>query len=129
MRQMQNPAMQDIKTLQGADMKLAIVLFSALFAITATHSFGQEKPHGENKTVNVEKKEMTEGEIKKIDKESGKVTIKHGEIKNLDMPPMTMVFRMKDAAMLDKVKAGDKINFSAEKLNGNYTVTEVEIAK
>jgi Cu(I)/Ag(I) efflux system periplasmic protein CusF len=77
----------------------------------------------------VEKKVMAEGEIKKIDKETGKVTIKHGEIKNLDMPPMTMVFRMKDAAMLDKVKAGDKINFFAEKINGNFTVTEIETAK
>jgi Cu(I)/Ag(I) efflux system periplasmic protein CusF len=129
MRQMQNPVMQDTKTLQGADMKLAIVLFSALFAIAATHSFGQEKPHDEKKTIDVEKKVMAEGEIKKIDKETGKVTIKHGEIKNLDMPPMTMVFRMKDAAMLDKVKAGDKINFSAEKINGNFTVTEIEAAK
>ncbi len=110
-------------------MKLVIVLFSVLFAIVPIHSFGQERPHDEKKIVDVDKKVMTEGEIKKIDKESGKVTIKHGEIKNLDMPPMTMVFRMKDAAMLDKMKAGDKINFSAEKLNGNYTMTEVEIAK
>lgn len=96
----------------------------AVFAAAPTTPM--EKPVA---TSDVEKKVMTEGEIKKVDKETGKVTIKHGEIKNLDMPPMTMVFRMKDAAMLDKVKAGDKINFSAEKVNGNYTVTEIEAAK
>jgi Cu(I)/Ag(I) efflux system periplasmic protein CusF len=77
----------------------------------------------------VEKKAMTDGEIKKLDKESGKVTIKHGEIKDLDMPPMTMVFRVKDPSMLEKVKVGDKINFSADKINGNFTVTEFESAK
>jgi Cu(I)/Ag(I) efflux system periplasmic protein CusF len=69
---------------------------------------------------------MTAGEITKVDKETGKVTIKHGEIKNLDMPPMTMVFRMRDPGMLEKIKTGDKINFSAEKIKGNFTVTEFE---
>ncbi len=72
---------------------------------------------------------MTEGEIKKVDKETGKITIKHGEIKNLDMPGMTMVFRVKEPAMLDQVKAGDKVNFSADKINGNITVTKIEAAK
>ena len=70
---------------------------------------------------------MAEGEIKKIDKEAGKVTIKHGEIKNLDMPPMTMVFRIKDAAQLDTLKVGDKINFAADNINGKLTVTQVEV--
>ncbi len=72
---------------------------------------------------------MTEGEVKKIDKDTGKITIKHGEIKNLDMPSMTMVFRVKEAAMLDQLKVGDKINFSAADLNGKLTVTKVEVAK
>ncbi len=80
-------------------------------------------------TASVTKKVMAEGEIKKVDKETGKVTIKHGEIKNLNMPGMTMVFRVKDATMLDKVKAGDKVNFSADKINGNITVTEIEAVK
>lgn len=72
---------------------------------------------------------MTDGEIKKVDKEGGKITIKHGEIKNLDMPGMTMVFRVKEPAMLDQVKAGDKVNFSADKINGNITVTKIEASK
>lgn len=72
---------------------------------------------------------MTDGEIKKVDKEGGKITIKHGEIKNLDMPGMTMVFRVKEPAMLDQVRAGDKVNFSADKINGNITVTKIEASK
>ena len=72
---------------------------------------------------------MADGEIKKVDKEGGKITIKHGEIKNLDMPGMTMVFRVKDPSMLNQVKVGDKVNFSADKINGNITVTKIEAAK
>ena len=69
---------------------------------------------------------LAEGEIRKVDKEAKKLTIKHGPIPNLDMPPMTMVFQVKDAAMLDQVKAGDKVKFQAEKAGGQYTVTKIE---
>ena len=72
---------------------------------------------------------MSQGEVRKVDKGAGKVTIKHGPLANLDMPPMTMVFRVKDPAMLDQVKQGDAIRFKAEKVDGNYTVTELEAAK
>jgi Cu(I)/Ag(I) efflux system periplasmic protein CusF len=72
---------------------------------------------------------MTSAEVRKVDKENKKITLKHGEIKNLDMPPMTMVFKVKDAAMLDKVQAGDKVMFSAEKVDGAFTVTVMEAAK
>ena len=68
---------------------------------------------------------MTEGEVRKVDKDAGKITIKHGEIKNLDMPAMTMVFRVKDPAMLDEVKAGDKIKFAADNVNGSLTVVKL----
>lgn len=71
----------------------------------------------------------TAGEVRKVDKESKKITLKHGEIKNLGMPSMTMVFQVKDPAMLDKVKAGDKVLFAAEKADGAYVVTELEAAK
>jgi Cu(I)/Ag(I) efflux system periplasmic protein CusF len=103
---------------------LSLATANAVFA--GTPAALTEKPAAAGM---VEKKAMTDGEIKKLDKESGKVTIKHGEIKNLDMPPMTMVFRVKDPSMLEKVKVGDKINFSADKINGNFTVTEFESAK
>jgi Cu(I)/Ag(I) efflux system protein CusF len=71
----------------------------------------------------------TEGEVRKIDKETGKVTLKHGEIKNLEMPGMTMVFQVKDPALLEKVKAGDQVSFTADKVNGIYTVLTIEPRK
>lgn len=71
----------------------------------------------------------TDGEVRKVDKEAGKLTLKHGPIANLEMAPMTMVFRVKEPAMLDKVKAGDKVKFKAEKVQGAYTVTELAPAK
>jgi Cu(I)/Ag(I) efflux system periplasmic protein CusF len=72
---------------------------------------------------------MTAAEVRKIDLENKKITLKHAEIKNLDMPGMTMVFQVKDATMLDSVKTGDKIQFTADKVNGSYTVMSIEIAK
>jgi Cu(I)/Ag(I) efflux system periplasmic protein CusF len=72
---------------------------------------------------------MTEGEVRKVDKGAGKITLKHGPIANLEMPPMTMVFRVKDPAMVDRVKAGDAVRFRAEQVNGTYTVTELQPAK
>lgn len=72
---------------------------------------------------------LTEGEVRKVDKESKKMTIRHGPIENLGMPAMTMVFQVKDESMLDRVKTGDKIRFSAEKVGNTYTVTGMEPAK
>lgn len=69
---------------------------------------------------------LADGEIRRVDKEARKLTIKHGPIPNLDMPAMTMVFQVKDAAMLDQVKAGDKVKFQAEKAGGQYTVIRIE---
>jgi len=71
----------------------------------------------------------TDGEIKKIDLAQGKVTIKHGEIKNLDMPAMTMVFRARPVTLLNGLAEGDRISFTADKVDGQYTVTAVEKAK
>lgn len=70
----------------------------------------------------------SEAEVRKVDTAAGKITLKHGEIKNLDMPPMTMVFQARDPALLTKVKAGDKVRFTADKLNGAYTVLSLEPA-
>ena len=69
------------------------------------------------------------GEVRKVDKETGKLTLKHAPIPNLDMPDMTMVFRVKDPAMLDNVKAGDKVRFAADKVGGQYTVVRLEPSK
>lgn len=72
---------------------------------------------------------MTEGEVRKIDKETQKITIKHGPIQNLGMPGMTMVFQVKDPALLDKVQTGDKVQFKAEKGGGAVVITELESLK
>lgn len=72
---------------------------------------------------------LSDGEVRKVDKDAKKLTIRHGPIQNLDMPAMTMVFQVKDPAMLDKVNAGDKVRFSADKIGGAYTVTGIEPAK
>ena len=73
-------------------------------------------------------KDMAEAEVRKVDKDAKKITLKHGPIKNLDMPGMTMVFQVKDAALLDKFAVGDKILFTAEQQQGAYVVTGAEKA-
>jgi len=73
--------------------------------------------------------ELADGEIRRVDKDAKKITIKHGPMPSLDMPPMTMVFQVRDPAMLEQVKAGDKVKFQAEKLGGAFTVTRIEAAK
>ena len=70
--------------------------------------------------------DMAEAEIRKVDRDARKVTLKHGPIKSLDMPPMTMVFQVRDVKMLDNLKAGDKVRFSADQQQGAYVVTAVE---
>jgi len=66
-----------------------------------------------------------EGEVSKIDKPHARITLKHGGVKNLDMPPMTLVFRVRDPAQLDALAVGDKVRFAAEKAGGDYTVTTI----
>ena len=111
-----------------------------LLAIAATFSLAlgllnsaaaQDKLGGTlaNPTTAPTSTDMTEGEIRKVDKDNKKVTIKHGEIKNLDMPSMTMVFQVKDSAMLDKVQAGDKVKFKADNVGGRIVVTELQVGK
>jgi Cu(I)/Ag(I) efflux system protein CusF len=73
--------------------------------------------------------DMTDGEVRKIDKENQKITLKHGEIKNLGMPGMTMVFKVQDAAVLNQLQPGDKVRFNAERVNGAIVVTHIETAK
>ncbi len=72
--------------------------------------------------------DMTEAEVRKVDRENRKITLKHGEIKNLEMPAMTMVFQVKDAALLDNLKTGDKVRFKASKEGGSIVATEIQSA-
>lgn len=73
--------------------------------------------------------ELSDGEVRKVDREAKKITLRHGEIKNLEMPGMTMLFQVRDPALLDKVAPGDKVRFRAEKAGGAIVVTEIEVLR
>jgi Cu(I)/Ag(I) efflux system periplasmic protein CusF len=72
---------------------------------------------------------QSDGEVRKVDTQQGKVTLKHGPLANLDMPAMTMVFRVAEPKMLDGLKEGDKVRFTAERVNGAITVTVIQPAQ
>jgi len=72
---------------------------------------------------------MSEAVVRKIDTAAGKITLRHGPIVNLDMPPMTMVFQVSTPALLGAIKVGDKVRFSADKIGGAYTVTAIEVVR
>jgi Cu(I)/Ag(I) efflux system protein CusF len=73
---------------------------------------------------------MVNGQVTKIDESAGKITLKHGPLKKLDMEGgMTMVFKVQDPAMLKQVKVGDKVKFDADRVNGQITVTKIEKSK
>ena len=67
-----------------------------------------------------------EAEVRRVDAAAGKISLKHGDIKNLDMPPMSMVFQLQDKTLLGNIKAGDRVRFTADKVNGSYTVLEIQ---
>jgi len=97
------------------------VLIASLALSTVSGAYAQSEP-----ATSAASNSMSSGEVKKVEKSTGKVTIKHGPLKNIGMDAMTMVFRVKEPSMLDQVKAGDKINFVAEEPNGQLTVTKLE---
>ena len=68
---------------------------------------------------------LVDGEVRKIDIDKGLIVLKHGDLPNLGMPPMTMGFDVADKKMLDGLKVGDKVRFQAEMVNGKATVTEL----
>ena len=112
-------------------MKKPLTLLALSLVVSATFAQATaadktpmaDKPAPTNSPMS---KDMADAEVRKVDKEAKKVTLKHGPIKNLDMPGMTMVFQVRDPAVLDKLVAGDKIKFSAEQLQGAFVVTAVE---
>ncbi len=111
-------------------MKARALILAATMSLTLSHAaYADDAHHKKTDAKAATRATLTEGEIRKVDKDTKKITIKHAPITNLDMPAMTMVFQVKDAAMLDQVKAGDKINFAADKVNGAYTVIQLETTK
>ena len=108
------------KLIAAAAISAAMILPSV--AAATSHATAEKDAHAAHHA-------LSDGEVRRVDKEAKKLTIRHGPIQNLDMPPMTMVFQVQDPAVLDTVKAGDKIKFSADKIGGAYTVTKIEPAK
>ena len=107
-------------------MKLVFSAIALAAALLAAPAYAQQSQGGHDAHHPAA---LSDGEVRKVDKDAKKITIKHGPLATLDMPPMTMVFQVKDPAMLEQVKAGDKIKFQAEKVGGAYTVTKIEPAK
>lgn len=105
----------------------AVVVAASAFAQTSSHAH-HPAPADAAPPAAAQAGALVEAEVRRVDKDAGKVTLKHGPIPNLDMPDMTMVFRVADPAMLDRIKAGDRVRFSADKVGGQYTVTRMESA-
>ena len=110
-------------------LRNVLIAGAALAAATFVLPGQAQSASAPAKATESAKADKTEGEVRKIDKENKRITLKHGEIKNLDMPPMTMVFQAADPAMLDKVKVGDKVRFVAANPGGKLTVTEIQPVK
>ncbi len=104
-------------------------LINALAAITVALSLSPAVFAQETKPANVASTAASKGEVRKIDLEAGKLTIKHGELKNISMPAMTMVFDVSDKATLARLKAGDRITFVANNANGQLIATDVMVAQ
>ena len=104
------------------------VLFAGSSGLAMAASDSQAAPSRTSSSSAASTK-LTAGEVRKIDTEQGKLTIKHESIENLQMPGMTMVFKAADPTMLQKLKVGDKIEFAAEKANGAIVVTAIKAAQ
>ena len=104
----------------------SIALTSLVLFSTATHATGDAASTPSSTPAS---SEMTSGEVRKVDMDTRKITLKHGDIKNLGMPGMTMVFRVADPNMLEGLKAGDSVRFTAERIDGALTVTAIEAEK
>lgn len=113
------------------NMALAVLVASGGVFAQAPAVIADKGDHGARQAADGKSADnaYAEGEVRKVDKDAGKITLRHGPIANLDMPAMSMVFRAKDAAMLDQVKQGDKIRFKVEKIEGALTLTEIKPSK
>ena len=102
-------------------MKKWIPLLAALAIATPLHAEPVTPPA-------VQASAMSEGVVRKIDAANARITLRHGPLANLDMPPMTMVFRVQSPELLSGIKVGDTVKFRAEQIDGAYTVTAIQAA-
>lgn len=110
-------------------MKHSMVAAVFIAAALPLPALAVEAHHQGTATASPAAGQLADGEVRKVDKDANKLTIRHGPIANLNMPPMTMVFQVQDPALLTQVKAGDKIRFAADKVGSAYTVTRIEPVK
>ena len=118
-----------MNTLKSFLSTTAMVVVSTLSLTIAAHAAITPASGADIVVAQANATDMTDGEVRKVDKDTKKITIKHGEIKNLDMPGMTMLFQVKDPAMLEMVKPGDKVKFRAEKAGGSIVLTEIQVVR
>ena len=107
---------------------LAFVALAAVFGANAQTGQASGSDHATHHPA-TSATPRNDGEVRKIDKEQGKVTLRHGPLQALDMPAMTMVFKAADPKLLDGLKEGDKVKFDAEKVNGAFTVTAIQVVR
>lgn len=112
-------------------MKLVPILASALCALAMSAQAQSTTDHSAHHApaASAAAEPTSDGEVRKVDKAQGKLTLKHGPIKSLDMPGMTMVFKVSDGKLLDNLNQGDKVKFAAENINGALTVTAIQVVK
>jgi Cu/Ag efflux protein CusF len=121
-----------MKTIMFDKRRLVHGLLGAVLVTSAASSLAQQPrmtpEHLAMNHVPAEAPSWVEGEVRRIDAESRKVTLRHGDIRNLDMPAMTMVFRVQDGITLDNVRVGDKVRFMATSDNGQLVLTQLQHA-
>ena len=111
-------------------MNRTMILVALVLASGVPHGFASAtSPSSAQSAAHEQHGSLTEGEVRKVDKQAKKITLRHGAIRNLDMPGMTMVFNVTDPGVLDKVKPGDKVRFAADKVGDALTVTYLERAQ
>lgn len=113
-------------TMKFVPVAMAAVLFAIAQGAVAGAPAVEQKP---NSAPSARAVSLTDGEIKKVDTDAARVTIKHGPLENLRMPGMTMVFGVTDVSVLQSLKAGDKVKFAARKVEGRIVVTELNVQK
>jgi Cu/Ag efflux protein CusF len=111
-------------------MNKSITLFVMFAAFSASPAWSQAAPTpSPAQTKAAPAAPLTDGEVRKVDRAGGQLTLKHGEIKSLNMPAMTMAYPVSNAALLDKFKVGDKVLFKATNDGGKLIVTDIKLAK
>lgn len=114
-------------------MKSALSALTASIALStpvwAQHKADEHSGHHAASGTPAAADEMTDAEVRKVDIDAAKITLKHGDIKSLEMPGMTMVFNVRDKAMLGQVKAGDKVKFKVVNEAGKFTVTDLQVVR